>query len=255
MTPIRFHHLKAFGKAPLFAKAALDGAEQEETSDMENGTAGHAMALDTREVTFYPKARNEKHAEYQAFRAAHPHSHILTEKDYRETCARVAALKANPRAWELLRGTGVVNEGTLLAKIAGRECRATPDARGPEGLVELKFTSRADPVSFYYHARRMNYPAQLAWQARIARAAQVPFGPGRFIVAVETGHVPLCQVYRLPPALCEEGDRLATLWFEGLRVCEQSGVWPGYGPDEMELEAPYQDDGLDWGASDDEAAA
>lgn len=268
MLPIRFSTLKAFGRAPVFAELALGGEEDgEETPAMEKGTALHALLFKTRPVTFYPEFRTDEKTGkqvkgvrtgqyWEAFLAKQPPgAHILTEDGYRKAIGMAESVRRNKRAMQLLTGPGVVNEHTLLEKIAGRDCRATPDARGPEGIADLKSCSHAGPRDFYFHVRRMSYQVQLAWYDRVARAAEVPFGPNRYLVAVESKPPYVCQVYRLPPDLVEDGDKLATLWFEGLRVHEASDVWPGYGPDEMLLESPYQDDGLDWGASDDEQAA
>jgi hypothetical protein len=263
MLPIRFSTLKAFGRAPVFAESYLAGDEgDEETPAMEKGTALHALLFNTRPVTYYPEFRTDEKGKqvkgvrtgqyWEAFLAKQPPgAHILTEDGYRKATGMAASVRANRRAMQLLAGPGVVNEHTLLTKIAGRDVRATPDARGPEGLVDLKSCSHAGPRDFYFHSRRMCYPVQLGWYDRVGRACEVPFGPGRWLVAVESKAPYVCQVYRLAPDLVEEGDKLATLWFEGLRVHEQSGVFPGYGPDEMLLEAPYQDDGLDWGDSED----
>jgi hypothetical protein len=257
MLPYRFSTLKAFGRAPVFAEAALAGEEEElEGPAIEKGSATHALSFKTREVTFYPstgadgKKKVRSGGEWEAFKAARPNAHILTEDAYRKATAMAAAVRANPRARQLLAGPGVINEHTLLAKIAGRDCRATPDARGPEGIADLKTTSHAGPRDFFFHVKRMCYHVQLAWYDRVARSAEVPFGPGRFLVAVESKAPYVVQVYRLPQELVEEGDKLATLWFEGLRNCELSAAWPGYGPPEMLLEAPYQDNGLDWGDDD-----
>lgn len=255
MTPIRFSHLKAFARSPLHARFALAGGEIKQTRAMEKGTALHAMLFKTRKVVAYAGKRDERVKAWQDFKALHAHAQIETEDGFLKALGMEAAVRANERARQLLCGPGVVNEATIIEKIAGRECRATPDARGPEGIADLKSTGNCSPRDFWFHVRKMGYHAQLAWYARVAAAAEVPFGPGRFVVAIESAPPHLVQVYRLPADLVEEGDRLATLWFEGLRVCEQSNTWPGYGPAEMELEAPYQDDGLDWGASDDEAAA
>lgn len=251
--PIRFHHLKAYAKAPVFAQAALAGVDNEASRDMEIGAAGHAMLFDTQEVVVYGKARNDKHAEYQAFKSEHAGALIVTQSEFWEAAGVVKAIRENKRAMELLAGRDVVREQTIITPIAGRLCRATPDARGPEGLVDLKTARCAAPRDFYFQARRMGYFAQLAWYDRVCTAAERPFGKGRYIIAVEKGPRPYAQVYKLPADLCEEGDRCAGAWFEGLRNCLDSGEFPGYGPAEMMLEAPEQDFGLDWGA--DEQAA
>lgn len=255
MLPVRFSHLKAVARAPVFAEHALGGGEDaEETTSMERGSALHALVFGTREVTFFPGAAR-RGKEWDTFKAARPDAHILTEKEFAKTAAMAASVKRNGRAMELLKGPGVVNEHTLLAKLQGRECRATPDARGPEGIPDLKSCRDAGPIPFFYAVKRMGYHVQLAWYQRIAKAAGVPAGPGRFFVAVESVAPFVTQVYRLPPELVEEGDKLATLWFEQLLNCERSGAFPGYGPDEMLLEQPFADNGLVWGEDSDEAAA
>jgi hypothetical protein len=246
--PIRWHHLKAYGKAPVFAQAAMSGVEDEGTRAKGIGSAAHAMLFGTQPVAVYGKARNDKHAEYQAFKAEHPDALIVTQSEYWEAAGVAKAVQENKRAMELLAGRDVVREQTVIATIAGRLCRATPDARGPEGIVDLKSTRCASPTDFYFQAKRLAYFGCLAWYDRVCTAAERPFGPGRYFVAVEKGPRPYAQVYKLPADLCEQGDRQAGAWFEGLRNCLDSGSFPGYGPDEMMLEPPGEDFGLDWGA-------
>jgi hypothetical protein len=268
MLPIRFSHLKACGRSPEHAQEAMSGAEPDETYAMERGSAVHAMLFGTRRVTYYPEFSDEvdektgelkkqvrKGKKWDAFAAANADAEILTENEYVKAAGMVRRLRGYPRAMELLRGPGVVNEHTLLAKLQGRDCRGTPDARGPEGIVDLKTTGRAGVVDFYYHVKRMGYHVQLAWYARMAVAAGVPCGPDRWLVAVEEKPPHTPQVYKLPPDLVEEGDKLATTWFEDLLNCERSGTWPGYGPPEMLLELPFRDMGLNWGGDEADEAA
>lgn len=251
--PIRWHHLKAYGKAPIFAQAALAGVEDEATREKGIGSAAHAMLFDTQPVVVYGKARNDKHAEYQEFKKEHAGSLIVTQSEFWEAAGIAKAVRENKRAMELLAGKDVIREQTVITSIAGRLCRATVDARGPEGLADLKSTVDASPRGFYKQAKRLGYFGYLAWCDRVLTAAERPFGPGRYLVAVEKGPRPYAQVYKLPADLCEEGDRCAGAWFEGLRNCLDSGEFPGYGPAEMMLEAPEQDFGIDWG-SDEQAA-
>lgn len=248
--PIRFSHLKAFGRAPIFAKHAMAIDDLEATYAMERGSAVHALIFGTAPVIHYPGKRDERVKAWCDFRDANEGALILTEKENVKALAMAASVRENARAMELLAGPGVITEKTILTSINGRAVRGTPDAIGPEGIVDLKTTTKAGEVDFYYHCKRWSYHAQLAWYDRLSKSDR-----GRFIVAVEDKPPYVCQVYRLGDDLNDEGNRLQALWFEGLVNCEKSGAWPGYGPPEMVLEKPFEDNGLTWGDEEDEAAA
>jgi len=83
----------------------------------------------------------------------------------------------------------------------------------------------------------MHYPAQVAWYRRGARANGIDPKTLSLICVESTPPHPVV-VLRLPENVLEMGDRLCTLWLERLRVCEESGQFPGYAQSPIDLELP-----------------
>lgn len=225
--PIRFSHLRAFGRSPAHGKIARSGEETDPTSSMEKGTAAHAIMFQTRKVLPWHKGRPRSGKEFEAFAAENPDAEILTAADYDDACRMAEAVLRHKDAEALLFAKGVVHEQTLQFLRAGRICRATPDARVPALYnVELKSTADASPRAFWFHARRMAYHAQMAWQSVACEARGARPGES-YVVAVEQKSR-VVQVYQYGPRMLEEGHKLCHLWFERLCACEDADAFPGY---------------------------
>jgi len=223
--PVRFSHLKAYGKSALHGYHARSGPDDEQTYAMERGTAVHAILFETRKVAGYPgPVRRGK--EYEAFVAAHADHEILTMADYDKARRMADAVRQHKLAWPLLQG---VREETLLFRWNGMECRSTPDIRGDEFITELKSGATADPERFPYHAtRRMSYHAQMRLEA-IAVEKKFRRAPlDHYIVCVEQSEPYPVQVFRLEERALDAGEKLLMLWSERLKVSEASGFFPPY---------------------------
>lgn len=237
--PIRFSHLRAYGKSGAHGLLARLGEEDAETGAMELGTAVHAILFGTAAVMAYPgPVRRGK--EYDKFVLDHPDTEILTAKAYGAANNMAEAVSASSLAMNVLKGT---LEKTILFKYIGRECRVTPDVRGLDYVTELKTSQSADPNIFPHHALRMHYHAQLAFQRSGCASIGVPIKDA-YIVAVESAAPYLITVLHLSDRALEMGEKLCTLWMERLGGCEDARTWPGYVEsmieldvfDEMELE-------------------
>jgi hypothetical protein len=222
--PVRFSHLKAYGRSALHGYHARTAPEEDPTYAMERGTCVHALLFDTRRVCGYPgKTRQGK--KFEDFVAANPDSEILTMAEYDKARRMADAVRQHKLAWPLLQG---VREETLLFRWNGMECRSTPDNRGENFITELKSAPSADPEIFPWHSRRMKYHVQVRFEAL---AFERKFGRAPndcYIVVVEHTAPHAVQVFRVDERAFEIADRQLMLWSERLKVAEGSGAYPPY---------------------------
>lgn len=219
---IRFSHLRAFGRSPAHGLHAFT-TEPEPTTAMERGTALHAILSGSRKVIGYPGA-TRRGKDYEAFCAAHEDYEILTATEYEKAKNMAEAVCACKVAAPYLKG---VTEETLLFKWMGLSCRATPDVRGADFITELKSSATSEPERFVWHARRMQYHAQLRFQ-EYACTANGYLVRDHWIVCVEADAPHPVTVFHLEPEAREEGDKLLTLWAERLKNCVASDCYPPY---------------------------
>lgn len=233
--PVRFSHLRAYGRSAAHGRHARMAQEADPTYAMERGTAVHALLFGTRNVCGYTGAQR-RGKEYDAFAAAHPDHEILTAAEYNKALRMADAVRSCELAAPYLRG---VHEETLLFRWMGLDCRATPDVRGEDFLMELKTSASAEPVKFTYQALRMAYHAQMRMQ-QIACKDKRPC----FVVCVESAEPFPVTVFEIDKRTLEIGEKLLTLWAERLKACEASGTFPPYcqsifpliAPEDLELE-------------------
>ena len=223
-TPVRFSHLRAYGRSPAHGRHARIAPKGDETLAMERGTAVHAILFGTKKVIGYPGA-TRRGKEYDAFVAGHPDHEILSMKEYDKAMRMADAVTTCQLAEPLLRG---VTEETLLFDWMGLKCRATPDVRGAGFLTELKTSQSSDPNKFLWHARRMHYHAQMRFQEYACERSRVERVKDRWIVCVEADAPHPVTVFHVEPEALEEGDKLLTLWAERLKACEAANNFPGY---------------------------
>lgn len=249
MEPLRFSHLKQFAKSPAHYQCAVTTDGDEQTYDMERGSAVHAVVFGTQRVIGYPgKVRNGK--EWEAFEAANSDALILTRNEYEKSMRMAEAIWAHKQAMEILTG---VAEKTLRFDYLGRACRGTPDIRAEDWIAELKTSSTSEPDRFTWHALRMHYHAQLAFYLHGVSACGLGDHRSAFVVAVEASAPFPITVLRLTDRAIEQGERLVRLWYERLRSCEESNAWPPYVQSVIDLDVP-EDFELEFGEDDEPEA-
>lgn len=222
MTPVRFSHLRAYGRSPMHGEHARR-KDSEPTREMQRGTAVHALIFGNRKVCGYPgSARRGK--DFEPFAAEREGQEILTMAEFDKARRMADAVLACKLAEPLLKGT---SEETMLFRWMGLDCRATPDVRGEDYLTELKTSASADPTKFLWHARRMHYHAQLRFQGYACEAKRIAI-KDHWIVCVESDEPHPVTVFHVEPEALEEGEKLLTLWAERLKNCEASGAFPPY---------------------------
>jgi len=237
--PIRFHLLRTLGRrSPEHARAVLDGtAEPIAGAAIERGSAVHALVLGGAKVTFFPGAAR-RGKEWEQFERDNEGAIILPRGEYDKTQRMADAVRACREARPLLDGT---REQTVVWRESGQACRATPDAFQADNVTELKTCREADPRWFGREAIRRDYHAQLAWYTDGLLAAGLARPRSAHIVAVESSAPYPVVVFRLTDDAIEMGRRSCRLWFERLRVCQDTGEWPGYAQGVVDLDVPDMD--------------
>lgn len=228
--PARFSWLKEFAKSPAHARhAALIGRDDTLSTRLGSGT--HAMTFGTPAAVSCPHKRRTK--AHTAFVKEAQEQHgadvlVLTPGEYAKAKAMSESLKANAVAQRVLFSEGVILETDIEWSINGRACKSRPDARNFRTLAELKTAKDAGLQWFHRDAIRSGYHAQLAFYRRAIKHATGVVPRDVYIFAVENSRPYVVTPFRLTERALEAGDRLAMKWFEQLRVCETTNVWPPY---------------------------
>lgn len=233
--PVRFSHLRAYGRSPAHGLHART-TDSDPTRAMERGTAVHALLFGNRKVCGYPGPQR-RGKDYDAFVAENPDSEILTASEYQKAQRMADAVLQCKAAEPWMDG---IVEKTLLFQHMGMNCRATPDVRGNDFLTELKTSSSADPERFKWHALRMHYHAQLRWQ-EYACGHQIAH---HMIVCVESTEPYPVTVFFVEKRALEAAEKLIVLWMERLKGSEASGQFPGYTQSAVPLDVPEDDNEL-----------
>lgn len=239
--PVRFSRLKLMGRSPAHYFHACQSDDFEETLCMRLGAGTHGLLFcKPGDVVLYDGHRAG--GVWKRFQDLHPRSTILNAREWREATSFANAVRRNEHAAELL-FDGTIREETIEWTLGSRACRSTPDARGQKHIVDLKTARSADPKWFSREAFNRAYHVQLAFYDEAVVAAGGERADALYLVAVETekhqdGFHPV-TVYRIPDELRELGTRTWNLWFERLRVCEESQAWPEYAQGVVDLEPPF----------------
>jgi hypothetical protein len=223
LLPLRWSNLRHVGRSMAHYKYYLDNPVKQSDA-MRIGSRVHDLVMNGERDRFAIwEGGRRAGKEWDLFNAAHADATILTTEQEDLAGIIATAVTNNPQAMESL--FGCVTEQRREWNIAGRECCGIPDAVGPSSIVDLKVTRDGSPARFPWHARKMGWLAQLAWYdfgLFTGTASRLE------IIAVEDKPPHLVTVYRLTPDAAEMGHRIWRSHFERLRVCEDSGVWPGY---------------------------
>jgi hypothetical protein len=252
--PLRHSALKRMGEAP----AKFLANEEKTGQEFEKGTGAHSVLLGGKRLVIWDKKSDKgnqcprRGADFDAFAALNADSLILLPGEHEQIQGMAESVLANADAVALLAGR---KEKTLYWTIDGRECRGTPDVDNGHAIVELKTTKSSDPRYFWRDSWKFNYHGALAWYmdgcAQQFGRRMIP--DEAYIVAVESAKPYIVTVFRVPQHALEAGRRQNRAWFERLRECERSGVWPGYATGIVDLEFPEKERQA-WNVSAEEAA-
>jgi hypothetical protein len=224
------------------------------------GTGLHLKTLGPRpggkRVIVYDGARRSGN-DWKAFKAKNDDAEILTAPEW-ELVERIhAALVADPVAQQFLWNAQFEvpltwDEGGLLCSTSGIDIVVN------SMIGDLKLTSSTQPEEWCRHAFKMNYPQQLAFYRRGARANGIDTSKGLFLLGIEAKEPFEVVALELTENMIDFADRCVSLWLGKLRTYKDSNQFPGYAQRPLPFELPnYLDDEDDEEeeADDEEAAA
>lgn len=226
MEPLHFSDLKYIAQSPAHYRERAKA--RKETPSLRKGSAVHAMVFETQRVLLYPEIRRGK--AWEAFRTEHSDAIILSESEGEAAFGMAQSIMQSAPAQALIKKCTSF-EQQLTWDIAGRPCAGTPDAWGPEVLLELKTGRTSRPGKFEWEVRKYAYHAQLDWYAN----ALGHTGPVK-VIAVENTAPYAVTVYDVTPGTLLAGRKLWQSWLNTLRVCEESNHWPAYSETEVTLD-------------------
>lgn len=172
------------------------------------------------------------------YRAAYE-GDIVTEAEYAEGAAIADAVRTNPLAMQYLTGRPQV---TLSWDMQGVQCATRGiDVVGEGWISDLKTTNTAEPEQLKRHARRMLWPAQLAFYREACRQNGISTEEGVFLVCIESKPPYPATVLRLTEEALADGERCIAQWIEQYKACEAAQVWPGYAQSVIPLEGWGED--------------
>ena len=251
LAPIRYSQIKLFARSPFHAKFAIDQQAKgldlyDDTPAKRLGRLAHSIALGTEIPAVFPGDRRGTKL-WDAFVADNPGREIVKQDEFDQAQAMADSLTFHDEALRLLQGE---REKTIIAKIAGRLCRSTPDVHlTGEHLTELKTTTDASPDRFPWQALRLGYHGQMAMQKDVVMAAGHPEPKRLAIVVVEIKPPFAVAVYQLTPAAEDFGRSFYRLHLERMLVSEASDFWPGYPQGVLDV-PPERDEYIPDGESD-----
>lgn len=258
LEPVRFSNLKHMARSPAHYEAVRRSGI-EETRAIQNGSLVDWLVFGDRPgekpVVIYDGAARRGKA-WAEFCAAHPTAEIYKRSEVEQAQQIADAINRHPLAKRL------VQDGTKQERIewsyCGRTCRSRPDTLGLDRVVDLKTARDVVPERFIPQARRLSYPAQLAFYREAARTVGVE-ARRCYIVAVETARPFDVVVYSLAEDALDLGLRSCRLWIERVlasEAAEQKMVqdlgrpltdaevwqcWPGYSAEPVELATREED--------------
>lgn len=242
-SPVRWSNLKYMARSAAHYHYYLDNPITP-TPAMRLGTIVHQLVLggNAHPLAVWPGTRRGK--EWEAFRDEHSGVEIVTQAEMDTGLEIANAVLSHPEAARIIEDAQAVNgvEIPVEWEVGGRSCRGTPDCLSGPALADLKVTADASPERFRWHARKMLWPAQLAWYLDGCPVAKEPDRTS--IIAVESGPPHVVTVFDLTDELLEVGRRTWRGLFERLMVCERTGLWPGYVEGVAVLDATEQEDAL-----------
>lgn len=236
LKPVRFSSLKYMSRSPAHYLHALNNPPAQ-SKPMRLGSAVDALLFGTQKVAV-SECATRRGKVWDSFVNENPGAVLLTPGENDVVVGMWRSVLKNEHAVRLLKG------GTAQQRIewsmAGRSCAGTPDVVGVAGysLVDLKTTRNSKPEFFQYDARKMAYHAQIEWYMNGLELSGHKRPKKAFIVAVENVAPYVVTIFELTERALLEGRKLWTVWFERLRVCEASGVWPGYCEAAVPLDTP-----------------
>lgn len=222
---------KVLLKAPALYRWQLDHPVHKDVFDV--GSAAHKLVLgvgDPIEVIYANDWRTK--AAQEARDTARADGKIpLLGGDWERVQAMAEALKGHRLAMRLLNVGAPEVSAYAEDDETGVMRRCRFDWLGTSILTDYKTSFSADPATFIKAAINFGYDQQAAWYRDVA--ADLGHDAQAFAFIVQEKEPPyLVTVVELPAELVERGRARNRRALDRFAECMESGVWPGYVPDD-----------------------
>lgn len=223
---------KVLLKAPALFRWQQDHPVHKDVFDF--GSAAHALVLDAGMDSIYVTPLDEfrtKDARAEKAEAQRTGLSIITPADWLKVCDMADALSSHRLASRLLSEGKPEVSAYALDEASGVMRRGRFDWLGSNILTDYKTAASSEPNTFVKAAANFGYHMQAAWYADLAADLGHPADAFAFI-AQEKEAPYLVTVIELPAELVDIGRDRNRRALERFRDCAESGLWPGYVPDD-----------------------
>jgi hypothetical protein len=225
---------KVLLKAPALYKWQQDHPVHKDVFDV--GSAAHKVILGVGDPIDVIDADNWRRADAQtAQKASREAGHIpLLRKDYNQVCDMADVLASHKLAMQLLTGGQPEVSAFAADEPTGVLRRGRFDYLGPNVIVDYKSAISADPRDIagrYGAMKKFGYDLQADWYLRLARDLGHPAQAFALIFQMKEPPYLVTVATIREDDLWEASDRNRRA-LEIFRDCTESGVWPGFLPDD-----------------------
>jgi hypothetical protein len=236
---LHWSDLREIAKSPAHYRYAVEHPK-DTTRAMRVGAGLDALIFRQKRVICYPGAQR-RGKEWEHFERLNRDAIILIESEHGEAMGAAQAVLDDPVARPLLQGgTQVVSQWEYLgvpcaAGVEGE--RGGFDVLNHQYIADVKGTSCTEPGEFSRHAWNMMYPQQLEFYKNSNDV--IKRGIKRSIlIGVEMAPPHVVTVLEIPEQLQEIAAKSVHMLVEKYKACEESGQWPGYVQQPVELTLP-----------------
>lgn len=222
---------KTLLKAPALFKWQQDHPVHKDVFDV--GSAAHTLVLGVGAPIAVIDADSwRSKAAQEARDAARERGETpLLAADHKRVTEMADALSSHTLATRLLSDGQPEVSAYATDEATGVLRRGRFDWLGTEILTDYKSAASSEPSAFVKAAVNFGYAMQAAWYEDLARDLGHPAAAFAFIVQEKEAPY-LVTVIELPAALVDVGRARNRRALERFRDCTESGVWPGYIPDD-----------------------
>lgn len=229
---------KVILKAPALFRWQQDHPVHKDVFDF--GSAAHALVLGVGIESIYvaPFADwKTKAAQTEKKLAQESGLSPILPADWLKVCDMADVLSSHHLASQLLSEGRPEVSAYAVDEPTGVMRRCRFDWLGDEILTDYKTAASAEPNAFVKAAANNDYHMQHAWYLDLAANLGHPAAAFAFIVQ-EKEPPYLVTVIELPPELIDVGRSRNRRALERYRDCTESGLWPGYIPNDTFAQPP-----------------
>ena len=216
---------KVLLKAPALFRWQQDNPVHKDVFDF--GSAAHALVLGAGMESIYVAP----FADWKTKAAQAMGLSPILPSDWLKVCDMADVLSSHRLATRLLSEGQPEVSAYALDEATGVVRRGRFDWLGAEILTDYKTAISSEPTAFVKAAANFGYHMQAAWYADLAADLDHPSAAFAFIVQEKEAPY-IVTVIELPPELVDIGRARNCRALERFRDCTETGLWPGYVPDD-----------------------